>query len=268
MDGGKYDKISRPRSTLFGPDETGTHSINSKNTEFLENLQKQISEKVLSINAKQLEFFISIVYSKQTSNRELLLALNILESLFNDVKSLNAQALPVIIQLPSVIANHTNSNVKIIDKASKIMTLIAGLLPRYTSNAIYEKFFGNVATFGRYGKGFDWKISLLDSYAKNADNGLNTIEDTPNNSLIGYIGILAEQHTRFSDEEMKSFQKSAVMLMNKTKFPYKFDKDAFREAIGLIPEVKREKEYTAIINKLSNDDDDKLDDQLETTTLL
>ena len=266
MDNGNYDNVSRPRSnTTSGHVDSATFNATANSVEYLENLYKQIHETKIPANAKQIEQFVSMLYSKQTSSNELSIAIDILYDLFSNIEYLNEQVLSILLPLPSTIANHTNSNVKIIDTAAKLMTFIAGLLPSLKENHLYEKYFGNIATFGRYGKGFEWKIGLLDEYANNADDGINTIENTKGNALIGYVGILAEQHVKFSEAEMKTFQKSAVMLMNKTKFPYKFDKDAFREAIGLIPETKREQEYAAIFNKLNEFDEDK--DKIDTENI-
>ena len=255
MDVRNYDTISLPRDKTSEVADRGSLDRLS-HVEFLKGLLEDNSG---IISSKKIERLVSIVLSKNTNKDVLLLVIDILESFYRNYTILDKESQSKISRLPAKIANHENSNCRIVEKSSELMSFIAQMLPKLSSEEAKQSFFQNIATFGRLGQGFSWKIGLYSNIVDAVEAEIDSLKEIGGKSLVSYVEGLNQQCGLMTEQEVQTLQKTSILLMSKLKFQNESDKEEFKRMLSIIPENLRTEEYTAALKDLEKS---KLDHDL------
>jgi hypothetical protein len=106
------------------------------------------------------------------------------------------------------------------------------------------KFFSGVAVVAPRDRK-EWNLQIATNIAKASDNGIDDMAKGAQSSYIRLWGNMAQEILSLSPEKQAQYQQAAIEMMQKTRFPIKFDAASFREALFAVPENVRTVAYKA-----------------------
>ncbi|MDR2200542.1 MAG: hypothetical protein LBN94_00285 [Puniceicoccales bacterium] len=248
-----FDRISRPRNGMVNSATDFPFQVQrTPKKEFFALLQEQIAkalEKNETIDPRAMEHFFNEVTGKSTTPEELRLAVNVAKNLAEHPQVLDEASQIKFLDIPQKIAIHRNADFTFVRESKDILSLLSKNFPRLTAEEAQRKFFDNVTFLVAPQKDGEWKVDLLNNIAVATENGMDDIADVAQSPYINLMGKTASLLPSLDSETQGHYQGMAIELMRKTKFPYKFDADALREALFVVPDSVRTEEYNTQLQK-------------------
>ena len=240
-------KISRPRDgNLRLTEDMPFAATGSSKTDVLNALEKEIQEvnangtKILD---SSIDRFILIIEGRETTPEELKRAANITEKLIANNSIMSDYAQEKLVTIPARIANHRNANYNVTLRGQELFTQLADRLTSLTSDKAQQAWFAGVDGIDSSKNRHNRHVNLLEHIDENAANGIDDIKETARSSFIQFVGSTAQNLDHASADKQAAFQSAAIHMLQKSQFPYKFDADAFREALFVVPEIIQTPEY-------------------------
>jgi hypothetical protein len=117
------------------------------------------------------------------------------------------------------------------------------------SDEAQEKLMDSVKFFANSDRNGKWSIDILGNINNSAKGGIDNIGEVARGQYINFLGNTASNILSMEAEDQTRFQEAAIRTMQKTQFPYKFDRDSFREALSVVPANVRTQAYPAQLEK-------------------
>jgi hypothetical protein len=215
-------------------------------------LEGQIVEaldKKETIDPRAMDHFFNEVTGKSTTREELKQAIGITKNLAEHPQVLNPDSQVKFLDMVQRIAVHRNADFSLARESTDVLSTLSKNFPQLTSGEAQKKFFDDVAFFALPNKDGEWKVDLLNNITVTAENGMDDIAEVAQSQYINLMGNTASLLPSMGPESQEHYQEAAIELMRKTKFPYKFDADALREALFVVPDNVRTEEYNTQLQK-------------------
>lgn len=203
---------------------------------------KEVTANDQQVKATSLNAFSTRIADRDTSINDLFKAADLTEKLVQNPKIVPEASQIKLVTLPLEISNHRNANYSVSVRAQTVYSTLAEHLSELTATA-QSAYFRNAERMNTSPTKDNWQADLLDKFADNAEEGIHSLQGTAPNDLVRFIGNLSQNLPALPEQTQQTFQNAATKLMVATKFPYKFDADALREALFVVPEVTRSRKF-------------------------
>ncbi|MDE6576441.1 MAG: hypothetical protein K2L24_03555 [Opitutales bacterium] len=254
------NNISRPRdgSNMGVRDALPFASSMRTKTEIFNTIEGQIQdarEQGNMIPDATMNQLVLNISGRETTPEELLKATETTQKLIASASLLSENAQKELVDTPSKIVNHRNASTDVQEKGKALYQDLAAQLPTVTSGEVQKELLQAIDNADTSEKRHSWHVALFESIDQNADQGIDNINAAAQRPLIRLIGDTAQNLPAVSANEQASFQQSAMHMLQRAQFPYKFDADAFREALvalSAVPENVRTAEYSKFLKDEEN----------------
>lgn len=203
---------------------------------------KEVTANDQQVKVSSLNAFSTRIADRDTNIDELFKAADLTEKLAQNPKIVPENAQGKLVSLPIEISNHRNANLSVSIRAQEVYSKLAEHLPEFSAT-VQSAYLQNAERINRSPTKDSWKVDLLDKFADHAEKGIHSLQGTAPNDLVRFVGNLSQNLQALPEQDQKTFQSAATKLMVATKFPYKFDAAALREALFVVPEVTRSKKF-------------------------